>query len=156
MGQWPGTCKLKKDHYKGAAAAKGSGSLAQSLEEANLMKGKLMMQVISLLLGLNLLLTGCAAEGIMAGYGNGRFGPNDPVTRKQIVTILWRYTASPSSEAGQDFADKNTISSYAVDAVNWARASGIINGKDGNRFDPKGNLSRAEAAVILKNYLQMQ
>lgn len=97
-----------------------------------------------------------AAEGIMAGYGNGRFGPNDPVTREQIVTILWRYTGSPSSEAGQDFADKNTISSYAVDAVNWARASGIVNGKDGNRFDPQGNLSRAEAAVILKNYLQMQ
>lgn len=92
----------------------------------------------------------------MAGYGNGRFGPNDPVTREQIVTILWRYTGSPSSEAGQDFADKNTISSYAVDAVNWARASGIVNGKDGNRFDPQGNLSRAEAAVILKNYLQMQ
>lgn len=97
-----------------------------------------------------------AAEGIMAGYGNGRFGPNDPVTREQIVTILWRYAGSPSSEAGQDFADKNTISSYAVDAVNWARANSIINGKDGNRFDPRGNLSRAEAAVILKNYLQMQ
>ena len=44
-----------------------------------------------------------SANGIVTGYGNGRFGSNDPVSRAQIATILWRYAGSPSAEAGQDF-----------------------------------------------------
>ena len=91
-------------------------------------------------------------QGLVSGYGGGLFGTNDPVTREQIATILWRYDRSPEAESGNDFADESTIASYAMDAVDWVRANGIMNGKGGNMFDPKGNATRAEVATILMNY----
>lgn len=91
---------------------------------------------------------------LMDGYGNGRFGANDPVTREQIATILWRYEGSPAADPGLDFADEGDISTYAAGAVDWARANGVINGKGNNRFDPRGNATRAEVATVLMNYIQ--
>ena len=93
-----------------------------------------------------------ASEDIVGGYSDGRFGTNDPVSREQIVTILWRYKGSPSAERGQDFSDEASISSYATQAVDWSRANGVVNGKDGNRFDPQGRATRAETATILQNF----
>lgn len=93
-------------------------------------------------------------EGLIGGYGNGLFGTNDPVTREQIATILWRYAGSPAAERGSDFSDESDISTYAAGAVDWARANGVINGKGNNRFDPQGNATRAEVATVLMNYLQ--
>ena len=94
-------------------------------------------------------------EGVISGYGNGLFGTNDPVSREQIATILWRYAGSPSADAGQDFADESEIASYAVAAVDWARANGVVNGADGNRFLPRNSASRAEVATMLRNFLTM-
>ena len=96
-----------------------------------------------------------AVGGIISGYGNGLFGINDPLTREQIATILWRYAGSNSAFEAQSFADESTIASYASDAVDWAQANGIMSGKPGNFFDPKGNATRAEVATILSNYMQM-
>ena len=93
-------------------------------------------------------------EGIISGYGNGLFGANDPVTREQIATILWRYSGSPAAEAGTAFADAGAIASWAVSAVDWARANGYVNGVDGNRFDPDGTATRAQVATILMRYDQ--
>lgn len=95
-----------------------------------------------------------SANGIVTGYPNGSFGPDDPITRQQIAAILWRCAGSPAADRGTDFADESTISAYASTAVDWARENGIMNGKDGNRFDPNGNATRAQAAVILRNYMQ--
>ena len=58
-----------------------------------------------------------SSEGFMAGYGNGRFGTDDPVTREQLATILWRYAGSPTAVSSETFADESAISSYAVQAV---------------------------------------
>ena len=96
-----------------------------------------------------------SANGIVSGYGNGRFGSNDPVSRAQIATILWRYAGSPSAEAGQNFADESSIPAYASTAVDWARANGVVNGTTGNRFDPSGNATRAQVATILRSYLTL-
>lgn len=96
-----------------------------------------------------------SANGIVSGYPNGNFGPNDPITRQQFAAILWRYAGSPAASRGQDFADESSISSYASTAVDWARENGIINGKGGNIFDPNGNATRAQAAVILRNFMEM-
>ena len=93
-------------------------------------------------------------EGIISGYGNGLFGANDPVTREQIATILWRYSGSPATGAGAAFADAGDIASWAVSAVDWARANGYVNGVDGNRFDPDGTATRAQVATILMRYDQ--
>ena len=94
-------------------------------------------------------------RGVISGYGNGLFGTNDPVTREQIATILWRYAGSPSADAGQDFADESEIASYAAAEVDWARANGVVSGVDGNRFLPGSNATRAQVATIPRNYLTM-
>ncbi len=94
-------------------------------------------------------------EGVISGYGNGQFGTSDPVSREQIATILWRYAGSPDAEAGQDLADESSISAYAGQAVDWARANGIVSGMDDNRFLPQNHATRAQVATILRNYLTM-
>jgi len=91
------------------------------------------------------------ADGLMQGYGNGLFGTNDPVTREQLATVLYRQAGSPQVEAGEAFADESAIASYALNAVRWARANGIINGSTGNRFLPKDNATRAQVAQIMMN-----
>jgi flavodoxin len=95
-------------------------------------------------------------QGLVGGYGNGLFGTNDPVSREQIATILWRYAGNPAAETGDDFADESSIAAYATTAVDWARINGIVNGKEGNRFDPKGDATRAQVATILMNYTETQ
>ena len=93
-------------------------------------------------------------NGIIGGYGGGLFGTNDPVTREQLATILWRYSGSPAAEAGTDYADEGSIASWASAAVDWARAGGYISGMDGNRFVPGGQATRAQVATILMRYDQ--
>ena len=94
-------------------------------------------------------------QGLVGGYGNGLFGTNDPVTREQIAVLLWRYAGSPAAESGIDFADESAISDYAAQAVDWARASGVVSGAEGDRFLPQNNATRAQVAAILRNYLTM-
>lgn len=72
-----------------------------------------------------------------------------PVTREQLVTLLWRYVGQPDSAKDlSSFPDADKISAYAVTAARWAVENGIVNGKEGGRFDPEGNATRAEIAVI--------
>lgn len=94
-------------------------------------------------------------QGLVDGYGNGLFGTNDPVSREQIAAILWRYAGRPVAENGTGFADESTIASYAMTAVDWAKANGIISGVGGNRFAPKNSATRAQVAAILHRYLTM-
>ena len=94
--------------------------------------------------------------GVVGGYSEDQFGPDDPVTREQIAAILWRYAGSPAAESGTDFADEGSISAYAAQAVDWARTNGIVNGVEGNRFLPQSSATRAQVATILRNYLTME
>lgn len=97
-----------------------------------------------------------AQNDVMSGYGNGLFGPDDPITREQLAAVLWRYAGTESNAQHIAFADSETISSYAVEAVEWAAANGIITGRDGNLFAPRDHATRAETAVILYRYLNRQ
>ena len=97
-----------------------------------------------------------ASEHIMGGYGNGLFGTNDSVSREQIATILWRYKGSPEAGQNAGFADGNAIDSYAMEAVDWARANGIMNGRTGNSFVPQDSATRAEVATALMNYTRKE
>ncbi len=94
--------------------------------------------------------------GVVGGYSEDQFGPDDPVTREQIAAILWRYAGSPAAESGTDFADEGSISAYATQAVDWARANGIVNGVEDNRFLSQSSATRAQVATILRNYLTME
>ena len=95
-------------------------------------------------------------KGIIAGYGNGMFGPEDSITREQMATILWRYAGSPAADITilSDFIDMGEISDYAKNALAWANQMGIINGKGNGILDPKGKATRAEVAQIMYNFVQ--
>ncbi len=94
-----------------------------------------------------------AEAGVVVGYGDGRFGGEDSVTREQFAAMLWRAEDRPAPGASERFADQENISAYAVDAVLWARSSHIISGKGDNLFDPKANITRGEVAVMLYRWL---
>ena len=94
-------------------------------------------------------------EGIISGYGGGLFGTNAPVSREQIAVILWRDAGSPAAQAGAPFADEGSIASWAAQAVDWAQSSGILIGRENNRFDPQASATRAEVAVMLRAYRTM-
>lgn len=96
-------------------------------------------------------------NNIVSGYSNGKFGPNDSITREQFAAILWRNAGNPEAkEVSVDFADENKILLFAEKAVDWAQEKGIITGKTNNIFDPKGEVTRAEAAVMLYRYLNIE
>ncbi|MCI8539346.1 MAG: hypothetical protein HFF18_11925 [Oscillospiraceae bacterium] len=96
-----------------------------------------------------------AENGIVNGYGNGQFGPNDSVTREQFVVMLWRYVGSPEAKAHDlAFADADQVSGYATEALCWAVENGVLNGKGSNQLDPGGTATRAEAAQMLKNFME--
>ena len=92
-------------------------------------------------------------EDVVAGYGNGLFGPNDPITRQQLAAILWRYMGSPVSDGSLSaFVDEKEISGWALPAMTWAVEQGLMVGDDGNRLNPQGQATRAEAATMLMHF----
>ena len=96
-----------------------------------------------------------AGEGIVTGYGNGLYGPNDNITREQLAVMLWRYCGSPeSSHSLAHFSDSGKISGYARTAMAWANETGVINGTGDGRLDPSGMATRAQVAQMLKNFLE--
>lgn len=95
------------------------------------------------------------ANGIVGGYGNGSFGPNDPITREQLAVMLWRYAGSPtSSHSLEQFTDEDRISGYAREAMRWANENGIVNGFGNGLLGPQGNATRAQVAQMLMNFLR--
>ncbi len=96
-----------------------------------------------------------AENGIVDGYGDGHFGPNDLVTREQMCAIINRYleqqgyNISPSVEA-MNFADEAQISPWAKASVIYCQTRGLILGKDNGNFAPKDNTTRAEVATLMK------
>lgn len=95
-----------------------------------------------------------ASAGVVSGYSDGRFAPYDGVTREQFAVMLWRYAGSPAGTGALDFRDAALVSDYAADALRWAVGEGILTGKSGNRLDPQGQTTRAEAAQMLYQYLK--
>ena len=97
-----------------------------------------------------------AENGIVNGYGDGTFGPNDSVTREQFVVMLWRYLGSPEAKgSGLDaFTDADQINGYAVEALCWAVENGVLNGNGNGKLVPGGTATRAEAAQMLKNFME--
>ena len=94
-------------------------------------------------------------ETLVSGYSPEVFGPQDDMTREQLVTILYRYSgASAPAERQLPYADADTVSAWAADAVRWAVDAGILTGKEGNVLDPQGRATRAEVAVLLTRYQQ--
>ncbi len=99
-----------------------------------------------------------AANGVVNGYEDGKFGPNDAITREQLALILYRYAQANgldvSAKGGlSNFSDGAKVSSWATEAMQWAVGAGIING-DAGALKPAGNATRAEVAMMIMRYLE--
>lgn len=97
-------------------------------------------------------------NNIISGYGNGLFGPDDPVTRQQMAAIFYRF----ADFLGAEFENTNTelsypdsafISSWAVNAARYCQDNGLIKGRDNGNFVPDGNANRAEVSAIIERFI---
>ncbi len=103
-------------------------------------------------------ITWASEQKIVSGYSNGKFGPEDSITREQLAKVLYLYadykgydvTAKESLSA---FNDASNVSSYAKKYMQWAVAEGLIKGSNG-KLKPKGEATRAEIAAILKRFVE--
>ena len=98
-----------------------------------------------------------AENGIVAGFENGTFGPNDPITREQMASILYRY----AEYKGIDTSARANLSAYsdqpsawAQDVMEWANAEGLINGTTATTLDPQGTATRAQVAAMLQRFIE--
>lgn len=101
-----------------------------------------------------------AEQGIVTGYGDGRFGPSDPMTREQIIMILYNYAnlSGVDTSAQSDlsrFHDLDQLSPDAQQAMSWAYWIGLIRGKGDGILDPTGATTRAEAAAFLIRFVTL-
>lgn len=96
--------------------------------------------------------------GVITGYtSNGYFGPGDLITREQMVVMMYRYanylkkpTTARADLSG--FSDADAVNDYALEAMQWAAARGLIQGDDG-KINPQGNANRAECATIIMRFI---
>ena len=96
-----------------------------------------------------------AENGITGGVGNSLFAPNQPCTRAQIVTFLWRVAGSPVVNYLMPFTDVDEGAYYA-EAVRWAASTGIVTGLTESTFGTNGICTRAQAAAMIYRYAQAQ
>ena len=95
------------------------------------------------------------SQGIVSGYGNGMFGPDDNITREQLAVILWRYAGSPAAtEKELHFTDADKASGYALEALRWAVENGVMGGYGNGQLAPQGLATRAQVAQMLMNFLK--
>ena len=101
-----------------------------------------------------------AANGIVTGYSEDTFGPLNPITREQMAAILYRYAQYKGYDVSVgestnilSFGDAETISTYAIPAMQWAVGAELVNGIDGN-LKPKGTATRAQVATILMRFCE--
>lgn len=99
--------------------------------------------------------------GIVQGYGDGRFGPDDPVTREQLAVILMRFRSENGRKTDRKtplsaFTDAGEVSPWALDAMEWAVAADLINGRTDTTLVPGGTATRAEVAMLLMRYCRMR
>ena len=103
--------------------------------------------------------TWTAENGIFAGYGKDKFGPDDPITREQLAAIFYRYADYKGYDLTvkgnlDKFKDADKITDYAKTAMQWAVGSGLVKGKSGNLLDPQGTATRAEIAAMLHRFIE--
>lgn len=101
-----------------------------------------------------------AREGIVAGFEDESFRPNEAITREQLAAILCNYSAwkGKDTSARADlsrYSDAAEISSWATDVMRWAVAEGLISGMTADELQPQGNATRAQVAAILQRYLSV-
>lgn len=102
-----------------------------------------------------------AKEGIVTGYGDGTFGPDDPITREQMAAMLYRYAQYKKYDVSVgestnilSYTDFDKLGEWAISAMQWACGSGVINGTSTTTLSPRGSTTRAQAAVMLMRFCE--
>ena len=98
-------------------------------------------------------ITYVADKGLMKGEENNKFNPDNALNRAMLVTMLYRMENAPEVTGASSFVDV-AAGQWYTDAVIWAAANGIVNGKEGGRFAPLDNITREEMAAILMRYAE--
>ena len=98
--------------------------------------------------------------GIINGYGNGKFGPNDPITREQMAVMLHRYAKLLNLNTTAKgklirFRDGNEVSDWAEEAMRWAVGVGLFRGDDTGALNPKNTATRAEVAALFERMIAL-
>ena len=100
-----------------------------------------------------------AGNKVVGGYGNGNFGPEDLITRQEMAKMLNNFLKAIQLELEAKhteikFKDVEEIAEWAKEDILEIQKAGIINGKPGEIYDPKGNAERAEAAKVIAELLK--
>ena len=102
-----------------------------------------------------------AANGIVKGYSDGTFQPDQTIIREQMAAILYRYAQYKGYDVsvGENtnilsYTDVSQVSEYAIPAFQWAVGAGIINGTSASTLSPKGSATRGQVAAILHRYCE--
>ena len=98
-------------------------------------------------------------NGIVTGYGDGRFGPEDTITREQMAVILYRTAKLLGRDVSaradlSGYTDAASVGEYAVEAVQWAVAQGLLTGSDAGALLPSGSATRSQAAALLMRFCE--
>lgn len=99
-----------------------------------------------------------AANGIVNGYGDGLFGPSDPITREQMVSMMHRYAQYKGYDltAAGDltaFTDEGSVAGWAGTSMQWAVGKGLIQGSD-NQVSPKTDSERCQVAAVVMRFME--
>ncbi len=102
-----------------------------------------------------------SANGVVSGYPDGSFRPNDTITREQMAAILYQYARIQGKldDSRADlsiFSDLDSLSAYAKEPMSWAVAQGLFSGVSADTLAPGGSTTRAQAAVILTAFSKAQ
>ena len=95
-----------------------------------------------------------SGEGLMSGYGDGSFGPEDTLTREQLTVILWRYAGSPmlmDYPGLTQYSDAGEISRFAQPAMAWAHQKGDISADEDNLLNPQGGATQEIVETVLSS-----
>ena len=100
--------------------------------------------------------TWASKKGVASGYSNGTFGPNNKLTREQMVTILYNVAGRPATNTSAlaQFNDRGQVAAYAVNGFSWAVSNKVVSGTSNTTLSPRGTATRAQVAVILIRYLE--
>ncbi len=97
-------------------------------------------------------------NNLVSGYANGNFGGNDPVTREQLIKVLYQYAKYTGMDTSRTrninhYKDGGYVSSYAVDSMKWAVGTGLVSGYSDNTLKPQGKATRAEVSALLTKFV---
>ena len=100
-----------------------------------------------------------ASVGIIGGFGDGSFQPNNPLTREQMASVLYRYAQYKGFDVSAradltGYADADQIGDWAYDVMRWANAEGLLNGVTDDQLQPQGTATRAQVAAMLQRFIE--